>query len=62
MINKVADSMAQALQGLSDDMTVMVGGFGTAGIPSELLEAMIAFIGDHDISGLTIVNNNAGNG
>jgi 3-oxoadipate CoA-transferase alpha subunit len=62
MINKVADSMAQALQVLSDDMTVMVGGFGTAGIPSELLEAMIEVIDDKNISGLTIVNNNAGNG
>jgi 3-oxoadipate CoA-transferase alpha subunit len=62
MINKVAHSMTEALHGLSDDMTVMVGGFGTAGIPSELLEAMIQVMGDKNITGLTIVNNNAGNG
>ena len=62
MINKIADSITEALEGLSDDMTVMVGGFGTAGIPSELLEAMTQVMGDKNISGLTIVNNNAGNG
>ena len=62
MINKVADSIAQALEGLTDDMTVMVGGFGTAGIPSELLEGMVQVISDQNVSGLTVVNNNAGNG
>ncbi|PUE58730.1 3-oxoadipate CoA-transferase [Limnohabitans sp. Rim8] len=62
MINKVADSMAQALQGLTDGMTVMVGGFGTAGIPSELLDGLIEVIHDRQVRGLTVVNNNAGNG
>jgi 3-oxoadipate CoA-transferase alpha subunit len=62
MINKVTDSISQALQGLTDDMTVMVGGFGTAGIPSELLEGLVQVISDQNVSGLTVVNNNAGNG
>jgi 3-oxoadipate CoA-transferase alpha subunit len=58
MINKVAPSIAQALQGVRDGATVMVGGFGTAGIPNELVEGLIAQ-GARD---LTVVNNNAGNG
>jgi 3-oxoadipate CoA-transferase alpha subunit len=62
MINKVTDSIAQALQGLTDDMTIMVGGFGTAGIPNELLDGLVQVISDSSISGLTLVNNNAGNG
>ena len=41
-----------------DGATVMIGGFGTAGMPSELIDALIA----QGASDLTIVNNNAGNG
>ncbi|WP_296448604.1 3-oxoacid CoA-transferase subunit A [Rhodoferax sp. UBA5149] len=58
MINKVVTSLEEALGPVSDGSTVLVGGFGTAGIPSELIEALIAS-GARD---LTIVNNNAGNG
>src|SRR3954469_20569810 len=58
MIDKVAASIAQALQGVRDGATVMVGGFGTAGIPNELVDGLIAQ-GARD---LTVVNNNAGNG
>jgi len=58
MIDKVAASVAQALEGLSDGATVMIGGFGTAGIPDELIDGLIAQ-GARD---LTVVNNNAGNG
>ncbi|MEY2953484.1 MAG: hypothetical protein RLZZ401_1571 [Pseudomonadota bacterium] len=58
MINKLADSVAQALQGLTDGATVMVGGFGTAGIPDELIDGLIA----HGARELTLVANNAGNG
>jgi len=58
MIDKVAASIAQALQGVGDGATVMVGGFGTAGIPNELVDGLIAQ-GARD---LTVVNNNAGNG
>ena len=58
MINKLADSVAQALQGVADGATVLIGGFGTAGIPGELIDGLIAQ-GARD---LTVVNNNAGNG
>ncbi len=58
MINKIADNIAQALQGTPDGATVLIGGFGTAGIPIELIDGLIAQ-GARD---LTVVNNNAGNG
>ncbi|MFT3666440.1 3-oxoacid CoA-transferase subunit A [Piscinibacter sp.] len=58
MIDKVALSVAEALGEVRDGSTVMIGGFGTAGIPQELIEALIAQ-GARD---LTVVNNNAGNG
>ena len=58
MINKIADNIEQALHGTPDGATVLIGGFGTAGIPNELIEGLIAQ-GARD---LTIVNNNAGNG
>ena len=57
MINKIAASVADALQGTPDGATVMIGGFGTAGIPDELIDGLIAQ-GARD---LTVVNNNAGN-
>jgi len=58
MIDKVASSVEQALGTVPDGATVLVGGFGTAGIPNELVDGLIAQ-GARD---LTIVNNNAGNG
>lgn len=58
MINKLANSVAEALAGVQDGATVLVGGFGNAGIPSELIDGLIAQ-GARD---LTIVCNNAGNG
>ncbi len=58
MINKISESVAQALQGIPDGATVLVGGFGTAGIPNELIDGLI----DQGARDLTIVNNNAGNG
>ena len=58
MINKIAESIEKALVGTSDGATVLIGGFGTAGIPNELIDGLIAQ-GARD---LTIVNNNAGNG
>jgi len=57
MINKLADSVAQALAEVRDGATVLIGGFGTAGIPGELIDGLIAQ-GARD---LTVVNNNAGN-
>jgi 3-oxoadipate CoA-transferase alpha subunit len=58
MIDKVADTIAQALQGVRDGSTVLIGGFGTAGIPNELVDGLI----EHGARDLTVVNNNAGNG
>ena len=58
MINKIAASVADALQGTPDGATVMIGGFGTAGIPDELIDGLIA----QGAKDLTVVNNNAGNG
>ena len=57
MINKIAPSIDQALAGVKDGSTVMIGGFGTAGIPNELIDGLIA----QGASDLVIVNNNAGN-
>jgi 3-oxoadipate CoA-transferase alpha subunit len=58
MINKIAGSPQAALADMHDGATVMIGGFGTAGLPNELIDALIA----HGCRDLTIVNNNAGNG
>jgi 3-oxoadipate CoA-transferase, alpha subunit len=58
MINKIVASAAAAVADIPDGATVMVGGFGTAGMPSELIDALVVQ-GARD---LTIVSNNAGNG
>jgi 3-oxoadipate CoA-transferase, alpha subunit len=58
MINKIALSVTEALATIQDGATIMIGGFGTAGIPNELIDGLIA----HGAKDLTIVNNNAGNG
>jgi 3-oxoadipate CoA-transferase alpha subunit len=47
-----------AVAGVRDGSTVMIGGFGTAGLPNELVEALL----EQGARDLTIVNNNAGNG
>jgi 3-oxoadipate CoA-transferase, alpha subunit len=58
MVDKIAASIGEALQDVRDGATVLIGGFGTAGIPVELIDGLVAQ-GARD---LTIVNNNAGNG
>ncbi|MEP6944235.1 MAG: 3-oxoacid CoA-transferase subunit A [Betaproteobacteria bacterium] len=58
MIDKTFPSAQEAVADIADGATVMIGGFGTAGMPSELIDALIAR-GSRE---LTIVNNNAGNG
>jgi 3-oxoadipate CoA-transferase alpha subunit len=57
MIDKTVPTPAAAVAGIHDSATVMIGGFGTAGMPSELIDALI----DQGARELTIVNNNAGN-
>ncbi|KND57671.1 3-oxoadipate CoA-transferase subunit A [Candidatus Paraburkholderia schumanniana] len=58
MINKIFDTLASAVADVHDGATIMIGGFGTAGMPSELIDALI----EQGARDLTIVNNNAGNG
>ncbi len=57
MINKIARSIADALADVKDGSTVLIGGFGTAGIPNELIDGLI----EQGATNLTVVNNNAGN-
>jgi 3-oxoadipate CoA-transferase alpha subunit len=57
MIDKIAASIAEALAGVRDGSTVLIGGFGTAGIPGELIDGLI----EQGAKDLTVVNNNAGN-
>jgi 3-oxoadipate CoA-transferase alpha subunit len=57
MINKFIASAAEALADVADGATVMIGGFGNAGMPAELIDALIA----QGAKNLTVVNNNAGN-
>jgi 3-oxoadipate CoA-transferase alpha subunit len=58
VIDKTVPDAASAVAGISDGSTVMIGGFGRAGQPVELIDALI----DQGATDLTIVNNNAGNG
>ena len=58
MVDKISPSLAAAVADIRDGATVMIGGFGNAGMPKELIDALIA----QGAGDLTIVNNNAGNG
>ncbi|GGH49331.1 3-oxoacid CoA-transferase subunit A [Microbacterium album] len=58
MIDKTVASVEDAVAGIEDGATIMIGGFGRAGQPVELIDALIA----QGAGDLTIVNNNAGNG
>ena len=58
MIEKQVASLADAVADVADGATVMIGGFGTAGLPNELVGALL----EQGAKDLTIVNNNAGNG
>jgi 3-oxoadipate CoA-transferase, alpha subunit len=58
VIDKTVRSMRAAVADIFDGATIMIGGFGTAGIPNELIGALI----ERGTGNLTIVNNNAGNG
>jgi 3-oxoacid CoA-transferase subunit A len=55
-LNKVVDSLDDALKGLSNDMLLMVGGFGLCGIPEGLIEK----VAQAGVKGLTCISNNAG--
>ena len=54
----VCDSVDEAVAGIEDGSTVLVGGFGMAGMPVDLIDALIR----QGATDLTVVSNNAGNG
>jgi len=58
MLNKTFPTVEAAVEPIHDGATIMIGGFGLAGMPAELIDALI----DKNVSDLTIINNNAGNG
>ncbi|GAA4604405.1 3-oxoadipate CoA-transferase alpha subunit [Actinoplanes octamycinicus] len=58
MTAKICDSTAEAVAGIRDGSTVLIGGFGMAGMPVELIDALI----EQGATDLTVVSNNAGNG
>lgn len=58
MINKQINSLSEAVADIFDGATIMIGGFGEAGSPIELIHALI----DHGAKDLTVVSNNAGSG
>lgn len=57
-MDKTISTAAEAVAGIGDDATVMIGGFGGSGAPIELIHALI----DKGPKNLTVINNNAGNG
>ncbi len=56
MLNKVVKNAQEALSGLTNDMTLMVGGFGLCGIPENCINQLVKM----KVSGLTCISNNAG--
>jgi 3-oxoadipate CoA-transferase alpha subunit len=58
MINKIVVSVAEALAGVKDGATVLIGGFGAVGQPDALIEGLI----EQGAKNLTIALNNAGSG
>jgi 3-oxoadipate CoA-transferase, alpha subunit len=58
MIDKAVASAEAAVADIFEGASVMIGGFGTAGMPDQLIDALIA----RGVGDLTIINNNAGNG
>jgi 3-oxoadipate CoA-transferase alpha subunit len=58
MVDKTVATLEAAIAGVPDGATVMIGGFGPAGQPAALIDALIA----QGAKDLTVVNNNAGNG
>ena len=58
MTAKICDTAAEAVAGIEDGATVLVSGFGLAGMPVQLIDALI----EQGATDLTVVSNNAGNG
>jgi 3-oxoadipate CoA-transferase alpha subunit len=58
MTARICETAAEAVAGVEDGSTVLVGGFGMAGMPVRLVDALI----EQGAKDLTVVSNNAGNG
>ena len=58
MINKIVQSMAEAMAGIRDGAVVLIGGFGSIGQPNALIDGLI----EQGAKDLTVVANNAGVG
>ncbi|MFH5923491.1 3-oxoacid CoA-transferase subunit A [Roseomonas xinghualingensis] len=58
MIDKIVRDMAAAMEGVKDGSTILIGGFGAAGQPDDLIEGLI----EQGATDLTVVCNNAGTG
>jgi 3-oxoadipate CoA-transferase, alpha subunit len=56
MINKIVPTLAEAVADIPDGASVMISGFGGAGLPTDLIDALVA----HGAKGLTVISNNAG--
>jgi len=56
MITKTVNSVTEALNGVEDDMTLMLGGFGLSGIPEKAIEQLVKL----NVKNLTCISNNAG--
>jgi len=57
-MDKSMTSAAEAVADVKDGASIMLGGFGTAGMPDQLIDALIA----QNVGDLVVINNNAGNG
>src|SRR5690554_148681 len=57
MVNKIYESIAAALADIKDGSTILVGGFGNAGMPFQLIDGLI----EQGARDLVVVSNNAGN-
>lgn len=55
-MNKIVNNAQEAIKGIEDGMTLMLGGFGLCGIPENAINAMV----DSEVTGLTCISNNAG--
>lgn len=55
-MKKVVKNAREAIQGISNNMTLMLGGFGLCGIPENCITALV----ESDVTGLTCISNNAG--
>jgi 3-oxoadipate CoA-transferase alpha subunit len=58
MIDKIVQTMAEAMAGIRDGVVVLLGGFGSIGQPNALIDGLI----EHGATDLTVVSNNAGVG